>query len=150
MVEKIRIKRSRLSFIGNYLLGIILLVFVVIANSILQPPLILVYFLLTIALMFFLEPEGIIMYTTYKLETNYVSESSGIFVKRQTAIPYRNITDERLKKGVVGRIFGFGDIIISGPKTEIKMKGIMRPEKVYEEIEKKLTRLHGERREINP
>jgi uncharacterized membrane protein YdbT with pleckstrin-like domain len=96
-----------------------------------------------ITIRFFLEPEGVIIYTTYKLGTDYVSEISGIFVKNQIAIPYRNITDERLKKGVIGRIFGFGDIIVAGQKTEIKMKGIRKPERVYEEIEKKLTRLHG-------
>jgi len=88
----------------------------------------------------FFEPEGVILYTTYNLETDYVSEMRGFFVKRQTAIPYRNIADERLKKGIIGRIFDFGDIIISGPKTEIVMKGIKAPEKIYKEIEKKLTR----------
>jgi len=150
MAEKIKIKTSRFSFFGNYLLGMFLLIFIFIANLILKPPLILIYFLLVIALIFFLEPEGVILYTTYKLETDYVSEFSGIFVKKQTAIPYRNITDERLKKSIIGRIFDFGDIIVSGPKTEIKMKGVMRPEKIYEEIEKKLTYLRVERREINP
>jgi uncharacterized membrane protein YdbT with pleckstrin-like domain len=146
MSKKIEIKKSRLSFLGNYLLGIFLLIFILIANLTIQPPLILVYFLLVIVLMFFLEPEGVIVYTTYKLETDYVSEISGILTKRQIAIPYRNITDERLKKGIIGRIFGFGDIIISGPKTEIQMRGIMKPERIYEEIEKKLTSLHGEKR----
>jgi uncharacterized membrane protein YdbT with pleckstrin-like domain len=147
MAERIRIKTSRFSFLGNYLLCIFLLVFIFIANLTIKPPMILVYFLLVIVLIFFLEPEGVIVYTTYKLETNYVSEVSGIFVKKQIAIPYRNITDERLKKGIIGRIFGFGEIIVAGPKTEIKMRGIMNPEKVYEEIENKLTRLRGEIKE---
>ncbi len=144
-----KIKTSRLSFLGNYLLGMFLLIFIIIANLILKPPVILIYFLLAITLIFILEPEGVIIYTTYKLETDYVSEVSGIFVKNQIAIPYRNITDERLKKGVMGRILGFGDIIVSGPKAEIKMKGVVSPEKIYEEIEGKLTRLRGEKKEIN-
>ena len=143
------IKTSRVSFLGNYLLGIFLLIFIFVVNLTIQPPLILIYFLLIVALIFFLEPEEIIVHTTYKLETDYVSVITGVFSKNQIAIPYRNITDERLKKGVIGRILGFGDIIITGQKTEIKMRGIMRPERIYTEIEKKLSSLHSEGRKIN-
>lgn len=144
MVEKNKIKISRLSFLGNYLLCITILIFIIIADLTIQISQIIVYSLFAIILLFVLEPEGIIIHTSYRLESDYVSEVNGFFVKRQTAIPYRNIADGRLKKGIIGRIFDFGDIIVSGSQTQIKMRGIRSPEKVYKEIEKKLTQLHGE------
>ena len=145
MMEKNKIRISRFSFLGNYLLGISLLIFLLVAYLTIQPSIIIIYFLLAIVFLFILEPEGVILYTSYILETDYVSEIKGFVVKKQTAIPYRNIVDERLKKGIIGRVFNFGDIVISGSKTEIKMRGIRKPEDIYREIEKKLGLLHVER-----
>ena len=138
---KKKVRSSRFSFLGNYLLGMILLFFTLIVNLTMQPPMIIVYFLIAVALMFILEPEGIILYRSYKLDSDYISEIKGIFVKRITAIPYRAVADQRLKKGITGRILNYGDVIITGPKIQIKMRGIRRPEILYEEIEKKLASL---------
>lgn len=143
MTEKSKVKISRLSFLGNYLLSIAILIFILIADLTIQIPKIIDYFLLIIILLCFLEPEGVILHTSYKLESDCVSEINGFFVKRQTAVPYRNIADERLRKGIIGRLFDFGDIMVSGSQTQIKMRGIRSPEKIYKEIEKKLTLLHG-------
>ena len=138
---KKKVRSSRFSFLGNYLLGMILLFFTLIVNLTMQPPMIIVYFLIAVALMFILEPEGIILYRSYKLDSDYISEIKGIFVKRITAIPYRAVADQRLKKGIIGRILNYGDVVITGPKIQIKMRGIRRPEILYEEIEKKLADL---------
>jgi len=96
---------------------------------------------LIIAILLFLEPEGIIVYKSYKLDSDHISEIKGIFVKRITTIPYRAIADQRLKKGIIGRILNYGDVIITGPKTQINMKGMRRPERIYKEIENKLANL---------
>jgi len=136
---KAKFRTSRVSFIGNYVLAISLLFLIYIANLILNPPTIINYFLLIIAVLLFLEPEGIITYTRYKLDADRISETRGIFIKRQTAIPYRAIADQRLKKGIIGRILNYGDVIITGSKIQIKMRGIRSPETLYKEIEKKLT-----------
>ena len=138
---KHKIKSSRISFIGNYFLGISLLILMYIINLTLNLPTIINYFLLIIAMLLFLEPEGIIVYKSYKLDSDNISEIKGVFVKRQTAIPYRAIADQRFKKGIIGRILNYGDVIITGPKIQIKMKGIRRPEIMYKEIEKKLANL---------
>jgi len=138
---KSKIRTSRISFIGNYFLGISLLFLIYIANLTLNPPTIIIYFLFIIAILLFLEPEGIVVYTSYKLDTDHISEIKGIFVKRQIAIPYRAVADQRLKKGIIGRILNYGDVIITGPKTQIKMRGIRGPERFYKEIEKKLANL---------
>jgi len=138
---KSKIRSSRISFIGNYFLGISLLILMYIINLTLNLPTIINYFLLIIAMLLFLEPEGIIVYKSYKLDSDNISEIKGVFVKRQTAIPYRAIADQRFKKGIIGRILNYGDVIITGPKIQIKMKGIRRPEIMYKEIEKKLANL---------
>jgi len=138
---KSKFRSSRISFIGNYLLGISLLFLICIANLTLNLPTIINYFLLIIAILLFLEPEGIIVYKSYKLDSDHISEVKGVFVKRIIAIPYRAIADQRLKKGVIGRILNYGDVIITGPKTQIKMRGMRRPERIYEKIEKELANL---------
>jgi len=102
---------------------------------------IIIYFLISIALIFFLEPEGIILYKSYRLGSDHISEIKGVFAKRITAIPYRAVADQRLKKGIIGRILNYGDVVITGSKTQIRMKGIRRPERIYEEIEKELADL---------
>lgn len=126
---------------GNYFLGISLLLLIFITNLTMNLPTIINYFLLIIAILLFLEPEGIIVYKSYKLDSDHISEIKGIFVKRITAIPYRAIGDQRLRKGLIGRILNYGDVIITGPKTQIKMRGMRRPERIYEEIENKLANL---------
>ena len=138
---KRKIRSSRISFMGNYFLGISLLFLTYVANSTLNLPTIIDYFLLMIAMLLFLEPEGIILYRSYRLDSDHISEIKGVFVKRITAIPYRAIADQRLKKGIIGRILNYGDVIVTGSKAQINMKGIRRPERIYEEIEKKLANL---------
>lgn len=138
---KHKIRSSRISFVGNYFLGISLLFLMFIVNLTVNLPMIINYFLLIIAILFFLEPEGNIVYKSYKLESDHISEIKGILVKRITAIPYRAIADHRLKKGIIGRILNYGDVIITGPKIQIKMKGMRSPERIYEEIEKKLANI---------
>jgi len=135
---KHKIKSSRISFIGNYFLGISLLFLMFIANLTLNLPTIINYFFLIIVILLFLEPEGIIVYKSYNLDSDHISEIKGVFVKRMTAIPYRAIADHRLKKGIIGRILNYGDVIITGPKIQIKIKGVRTPERLYKEIEKKV------------
>ena len=138
---KSKIRSSRISFIGNYFLGISLLILIYIANLTISPPAFILYFLLIITIFLFLEPEGAIFYNSYEIEADSISEIKGIFDKKITAIPYRAIADQRLKKSVIGRILNYGDVMITGPKIQINMRGIRRPESIYEDIEKKLTNL---------
>lgn len=144
---KYKIRSSRISFVGNYFLGISLLFLMFIVNLTLTLPAVVVYSLLIIAILLFLEPEGIIVYKRYKLESDYISEIKGVFIKRQIDIPYRAIVDHRLKKGIIGRVLNYGDVVITGPKIEIKIRGIRRPERLYKEIENKLSNFTGP---INP
>lgn len=134
---KPKIRSSRISFMSNYLLGISLLLLIFITNLIVNLPGIISYLFLVIAILLFLEPEGTIVHKGYRLDSDHVSEIKGVFIKSRTDIPYRAIVDHRLKKGVIGRFLNYGDVVISGPKIEIKMRGIRSPERIYKEIEKK-------------
>ncbi len=144
---KHKFRSSRISFIGNYFLGISLLFLMFVVNLTLTLPAVVTYSLLIVAMLLFLEPEGIIIYKIYKLESDHISEIKGVFIKRRVDIPYRAIADHRLKKGIIGRVLNYGDVVITGPKIQIKMKGIRRPEKLCEEIENKLSTLVGS---VNP
>jgi len=147
MAKPVSFKRSRRSFIWNYIIGIGLLFYLVLSGAILTLSLIWIYFFIALILIFFLEPEGILVYRYYLIEPDSVSEVKGILIKKKIAIPYRSIADERLKKGIIGRMLNFGDIIITGFKNEINFKGVKNPEKVYKMIEKKFAqyRESGER-----
>jgi len=137
MAKPVSFKRSRRSFIWNYIIGIGLLFYLVFSGAISMLSPIWIYFFIALTLIFFLEPEGILVYKYYLIEPDNISEVKGILTKKKMSIPYRSIADERLKKGIIGRMLNFGDIIITGFKNEINIKGVKNPEKVYKMIEKK-------------
>jgi uncharacterized membrane protein YdbT with pleckstrin-like domain len=90
--------------------------------------------LLAIALLIL---DGIIIKKlyTYEIDKAGVRESFILFSKRETLIPYNNITKIDLKKSFMGRILNYGDIeIVSSSPTKIVLRGIKNPEKVYKEI----------------
>jgi len=67
-----------------------------------------------------------------------VYEIKGILSKRKTSIPYSSIANTVLKKGVIGRLFNFGDIIISGFSGNIIFKGVVNPDEKFKLIEKNI------------
>jgi hypothetical protein len=97
-VKRIKIKTSRISFIGNYILGMMLLFFIMIVNAAFTLPTILLYFLIVVGLVLFVEPESVIVYCTYFLDSDCVMEVKGLLTKTHIAIPYKNIADQRLEK----------------------------------------------------
>ncbi|MDI6825586.1 MAG: PH domain-containing protein [Candidatus Aenigmarchaeota archaeon] len=137
-MQSTKIKTSRRSFIWNYSLGIVLFLYLFLSGIVLVvPPLITLFFIFLICLLF-IEPEALILYRTFFLDPEGVVEVKGILTKRKNAIPYQNISSEKLVKGIIGRIFNFGNIIIAGYKNEIRINGVTNPEKIYRIIEEKL------------
>ncbi|MEM5801939.1 MAG: PH domain-containing protein [Candidatus Aenigmatarchaeota archaeon] len=139
-------KTSRVSYIENYVIIILLLVFFYLLWPYLnidflrafysKNPADLLPLFLTLSIIpiitFFLEEPVIEQWIRqYLLTKNEVVKIEGIFRKKRIAIPYNNISDVRLDKGILGRIFNFGNVIVSGFKTEIVMKGIRNPDEVY-------------------
>jgi len=75
----------------------------------------------------------------YIVTNNEVIKIEGILRKRRISIPHGNIADIRVKKGIWGRLFNFGDLEISGMKENISMKGIRNPDQVYKIVENKIS-----------
>lgn len=135
-------KTSRVSFTINYFLGIGLLLYLFFSDAIvvISPWINLLFFILISA--FFLEPEYAIFYTKYSLKEDNVMEVKGILSKKRTAIPYSSISNIVLKKGVIGRILGYGNVLVNSfsGNNRIILKGIKHPEKTFKLIEKKIQR----------
>jgi membrane protein YdbS with pleckstrin-like domain len=74
----------------------------------------------------------------------YVSDSEiikveGIITKKRIVIPYQNVADIKLNQGLIARIFNYGDIVISGFRESIVMKGIRNPYPLYNKIKEKVS-----------
>jgi membrane protein YdbS with pleckstrin-like domain len=140
-MEKIKkLKISRVSFVRNYILGLILLAYLLFSVITIQLSQTLTVFFVLLILLFFIEPESIIVYYTYFMDPDNITEVKGILTKTQLSIPYRSISGERLSKSFIGRIFNYGNIIITSPNNEINIRGIRDPEKLYRMIEEKLNK----------
>ena len=137
MVKPLSFKRSRISFIGNYILGISLLSYLFFSGLAVSLPSIVTFFFIVLILMFFLEPECVLFYRTYYIKEGNVSEVKGVLSKKQTAIPFTSISHTELKKGIVGKLLDFGDVVIKSHTGEITLNGLKHPEKVLKLIEKK-------------
>ena len=53
-------------------------------------------------------------------------------------VPFQSVADVRVSKGIVGRIFNFGDVDVIGFKDGILMKGMKNPEEIQRIIQSKL------------
>ncbi len=96
------------------------------------------YALILIAIFLMDEIIMKILYT-YEIDEAGIKETFVLFSKKETFIPYPNIMKINLYKSFFGRLLNYGNIIInaSGEK-EIVMKGIRKPEEIYENIRKKI------------
>ena len=74
------------------------------------------------------------------MDPDNITEVKGLLTKTQVSIPYRSISGERLRKSFVGRIFNYGNIIVTSPNNQINIRGIRDPEKLYRMIEEKLNK----------
>ena len=78
------------------------------------------------------------------MDPDNITEVKGILTKTQISIPYRSISGERLRKSFVGRIFNYGNVIITSSNNVINIRGIRSPEKLYRMIDEKLTKYRKE------
>jgi len=86
---------------------------------------------------------------TYEIDNSGIKETFTFFSKKETFIPYNNITKIGLNKSFFGRILNYGDIeILSSSATKIVLKGIRNPENVYQKI-KEMFEKHRREKEEN-
>jgi len=145
-------KASYRSFVANYLLAGLVAVFIIMLYS--QYNLVInfaprsVYELLSsfliisfIAIILFLIEEPTIkrILFRYSITENEIIKMEGILRKKKIAIPLQNIADVKIEKGIIGRIFNFGNVEVSGFKNSITMFGLENPEEVYRIIKNKIS-----------
>ncbi len=136
----INLKTSRRSFIYNYLIGFGLLAYLFFSDAILiLSPELTVFFLILISV-FFIEPEFIIAYSYYELKNENVLQVKGYLAKSKITIPYSSISNIVVKRGVIGRILGFGDLIVNSFSggNKINFQGIKHPETILSIIEQNI------------
>jgi membrane protein YdbS with pleckstrin-like domain len=63
---------------------------------------------------------------------------SGLIRKQRMTMPYQSVADVKIEKGVMGRIFNFGDVVLEGFKNNLTINGIRRPEELYEQLRAKI------------
>ena len=140
-------KTSRISYILNYILVLMLIFFLtlVLPSTELLPldivPLsseLVVLAIALLALVLLFEPETERVMRQYMVTNNEVAKIEGIFVKKSFAIPYQSVADVRVIKGVIGRAFNYGDVIVKGMKEDLTMKGMREPEVLYKIIQNKI------------
>jgi len=135
-------KTSRISYILNYVIAFFMISLVAIAFPSLEfndfLSIIFVFICFGFAFLLFIEPDIERVLRQYIITDTEVVKVEGILRKKKIAIPMQKIADINLKKGILGRIFNFGNIKISGFKNKIEMKGIRYPEKVYEFVKERV------------
>lgn len=142
-------KTSRISYISNYVLVIMAIVLLALIWPQLKVTLVFtstrdliaygIFSLFIVGIVFLMEQPSIeqIM-RKYVVTNNEVIKVEGLIRKKRISIPHGNIADIRVKKGVWGRIFNFGDLEITGMKENISMRGLRNPDEIYRIIEHKV------------
>jgi membrane protein YdbS with pleckstrin-like domain len=143
-------KTSRVSYISNYVLVILALVLLALIwpylsvkigfTSLRDVATYAIFALFVVGITFLMEEPSIeqIM-RKYVVTNNEVIKVEGLLRKKRISIPHGNIADIRVKKGIFGRIFNFGDLEITGMRENISMKGLRNPDEIYRIIEHKVS-----------
>jgi len=142
-------KTSRIAYMQNYVIATLVVILLILIFPYLNFTIFitttqelisyLVVFSLIIIITFMIEEPTIERWIRkYVVSNNEVMKIEGIFRKKKFAIPYQSIADVKLSKGIVGRIFNFGNIEIMGFKEGMNMKGIRNPDEVLRMIENKV------------
>jgi membrane protein YdbS with pleckstrin-like domain len=102
----------------------------------------LIVLLVSISMISFLAEEPAIerLIRQYIITKDEVVKIEGFLRKKRTAIPYQSIADIKMGKGIIGRIFNFGNVVVSGFKDEIIIKGVRNPDEVYRIINHRIRR----------
>ena len=153
-VEKgVKYKTSRISYIANYFIIVLLIAFLFLLSQkfklsftlaaasveeIIPAMTFLAFVVVAVYLAEEVDIERIIR--QYVVTNNEIIKIEGIIRKKRIAIPYQSVADIKVIRGVVGRIFNFGNVEITGMKNSIIMKGMKNPEEIYRIIQNKISR----------
>jgi membrane protein YdbS with pleckstrin-like domain len=94
------------------------------------------------------EPELDRWFKYYVITNNDVILTEGIIRKSKITIPLQSISNVDVHKGVLGRIFNFGDVTVMGFKNTILMESIPEPEVFYRIINNKISVITGTKQRV--
>jgi len=151
------VKQSRISYFYNYLLiGLVVVLFVLSWFQFnltfkLFPPwtfealwkTLVVFGFIIVMVGLFEEPTIQRWFRYYVITNNEVILTDGILRKNRVIIPYQNLSNIDVYKGITGRIFNFGDVTVVGFRNKIVMRGIREPEVFYRIINNKISMMRG-------
>lgn len=143
-----KIKTARRSFVVNYAIALIAVAITVFILDFIPSEFqtLSLVILLLLAIFLLMEPEVERVYREYHVLEEGVLKIEGFIAKKRVLIPYQGIADIVMKKGILGKILGFGDVIVNGFKRRIVIKGIRNVEEVYEDIKEKMERNRKKRK----
>lgn len=143
-----KLKTSYMAYIQNYLLVVLILIFLWLIYLRFGLTLSLrlyeavklagVFSLAFVAIYLIDEPFYRRLAYCYILTDSEITEVRGIITKRKLSIPYINVSDVTLNKGVIGRVFNFGNIKVSGIKNNITLVGMRNPETIYTNLKERI------------
>ena len=144
--REIILQTSRIYFLGNYIVAALVVIFLVMSYFIFRPTFtilpkslgemistLVILGVLGIAASLFEQPEWARFRTKFIITMNEVIKHEGILNKERVILPYATVADIRVEKGIIGRIFNYGNLSVSSFKagSDMVMKGIRKPEKVH-------------------
>ena len=81
--------------------------------------------------------------TEYRFFTDHLEYYEGFFNVEQKSMPYKNVTEVYLRKGIIQSMYGLGTIVLSTPATGmqsgvarsgIQVSDIPNPDEVYRQV----------------
>ena len=129
----IRLKKARIIFTFNYLIGIALIILPFIIK--LQIPR---NALIASGIFIILLTEILLMRNRLDIETNKITQITGLVSKQSKSVYYEDMTDMTVNQSIIGRIFGFGTLQIDTAGTggyEIRFERLAEPERIKSFIE---------------
>ena len=143
-IKGIKLKSARISFLPNYFLAVFILCVIFLTYPLLDIPsnnfhTLLIFSGIVYASILVQEPEIRRLMRTYFITNNEAIKIEGIIRKNKISIPYQNVTSVSFYKGVLGRIFNFGDVVVKSGSGEIRILGIKDPEQITRIIENKIS-----------
>jgi len=157
-------KTSRVSYVSNYVLLTLFLVFLFLLWPFLNLNLYIlpktpgelfstmsIFVFVLIATYMIEEPTVERIIRKYVVTNHEVTKIEGLLSKSRISIPYQSVADIRVEQGIVGRILNFGNVVVtgvvrsenSGGAEAIVMKGLRYPNEAYRIIQSKINLMRG-------
>ncbi len=144
--EEIVLKTSRVFFLGNYIIALLVTVFLILLvvsfklTFTLTPQTqsdlfstLLILGLAAIGAVMIEQPEWARIRTKFTITMNEVIKEHGILAKERIVLPYATVADISVHRSMIGRILNYGTLSVSSFKSgsDMIMYGVRNPEKFH-------------------